>query len=270
MPRIAKYSERRRYIFRIAPLIVFLALVGLALWQPARIQPLAHAGTTDTAATNVQCARKRRIDVSAAFFIEREFQDTGFLIYRAYRAALGARPRYEQFRQDHNQIASNNNLPARRIAFLNSFVEQAGFQRLYPKSLSADEFVEELCASAGLESDAQQLLKDLMANGATRAEVLLRLIDLPEFADREYNGGFVLTQYFGYLRRDADPNGYEFWVKVLNNGKREVSNGIANGNFQGRDARAPYRAMVCAFLTSAEYQRRFGSLVTRDNRECER
>jgi hypothetical protein len=58
-------------------------------------------------------------------------------------------------------------------------------------------------------------------------------------------------QYFGYLRRDPDPGGYDFWLNILNN--REPNN---------------YRSMVCAFLTSGEMQDRFSTLRTRSNAEC--
>jgi hypothetical protein len=58
----------------------------------------------------------------------------------------------------------------------------------------------------------------------------------------EYNPAFVQMRYLGYLRRDPDPGGYDFWLNVLNN--RDPNN---------------YRGMVCAFLTSAEYQLRFGT-----------
>jgi len=61
----------------------------------------------------------------------------------------------------------------------------------------------------------------------------------------------VLMEYFGYLQRDADRAGYDFWLNVL------------SGREQG-----DYRGMVCAFVTSTEYQRRFSSVVTRNNREC--
>ena len=71
------------------------------------------------------------------------------------------------------------------------------------------------------------------------------------FAPAEYNNAFVLMQYFGYLRRNPDQGGYDFWLNVLNN---RVPNN--------------YRAMVCAFITSTEYQVRFGSLVTHANSEC--
>ena len=72
-----------------------------------------------------------------------------------------------------------------------------------------------------------------------------------EFKVREYNPAFVLMQYFGYLRRNPEQEGYDFWLNVLNN--REPN------NFQG---------MICSFLTSAEYQHRFGSTVTRTNADC--
>jgi hypothetical protein len=63
----------------------------------------------------------------------------------------------------------------------------------------------------------------------------------------------VQMEYFGYLRRDTDADGYRFWLDVLNN--RDAGN---------------YRGMVCSFLTSTEYQRRFGTVVTRSNSECGR
>jgi hypothetical protein len=76
------------------------------------------------------------------------------------------------------------------------------------------------------------------------------VIELPAFKAREYNPAFVLAQYYGYLRRDPEPGGFAFWLDVLN---REPGN---------------YRGMVCSFITSAEYQQRFGSIITHTNKEC--
>ena len=64
---------------------------------------------------------------------------------------------------------------------------------------------------------------------------------------------FVLMQYFGYLRRDPDAGGYDFWLNVLNN-----------------QAAGDYRGMVCAFVTATEYQRRFGIPVRHSNADCNR
>jgi hypothetical protein len=76
-------------------------------------------------------------------------------------------------------------------------------------------------------------------------------VDDAAFTQAEYNRAFVLTQYFGYLRRDPDQGGFRFWLDVLNN--------RVPGN---------YRAMVCVFLSSREYQERFSSVVTRSDAYC--
>ncbi len=94
----------------------------------------------------------------------------------------------------------------------------------------------------------------MTTSGKTRAQVLLAVIEISEFKTREYNPSFVLMEYFGYLRRDPDQGGYDFWLNVLSNKLPNDPSG--------------YRAMVCAFITSAEYQMRFGTSITRTNRDC--
>jgi hypothetical protein len=81
--------------------------------------------------------------------------------------------------------------------------------------------------------------------------VLRNLVESSVFKQSQYNAAFVLTQYFGYLGRNPDPTGYDFWLGVLNDGDRNN-----------------YRGMVCSFITSVEYQRRFSPVVTRSNTEC--
>jgi hypothetical protein len=90
------------------------------------------------------------------------------------------------------------------------------------------------------ERDA--LVAALNAATMTRAEVLRRVAENSEFSRREFNPAFVLMQYFGYLRRDPDPSGYQFWLTKLN-------------QFNGDFTRAE---MVKAFITSTEYRSRFG------------
>ncbi len=54
--------------------------------------------------------------------------------------------------------------------------------------------------------------------------------------------------------RDSDIGGFLFWLAQVNNAPlRDV---------------AKQHAMVCSFVTSAEYQLRFGLSVTRSNRDC--
>ena len=120
--------------------------------------------------------------------------------------------------------------------------------------MNAMQFVNSLYDSAGLmnnPTERQQAIDALINGSKTRAQVLLDLTEIPEFKQREYNPAFVQMQYFGYLRRDPELGGFNFWLDVLNN--REPDN---------------YRGMICAFITSEEYQLRFSSVVTRANRDC--
>ena len=72
--------------------------------------------------------------------------------------------------------------------------------------------------------------------------------------DAEYNRSFVLGEYFGYLRRNPDIAGFVFWLNQVNSGPlRDVTK---------------QSAMVCSFITSAEYQQRFSSIVSHNNSEC--
>jgi len=85
----------------------------------------------------------------------------------------------------------------------------------------------------------------------SRALVLSAIVADPTFSQAQFNQAFVLVEYFGYLQRNPDPGGYDFWLNVINN--REIGN---------------YRGMVCAFITSTEYQQRFSSVISHSNGEC--
>ncbi len=61
------------------------------------------------------------------------------------------------------------------------------------------------------------------------------------FASAKFNEAFVMMEYFGYLRRDPDESGYQFWLTKLN-------------QFGGDFERAE---MVKAFIVSGEYRARF-------------
>lgn len=202
---------------------------------------------------NDACIKAQRITVSAAFFIEQEFQDTGSFVYRFYKASYGRRPSNAEFVADRALVIGGANLEAKKQAFADDWVGRAAFQQVYPTTQTAGQFVNKLFDTAGLTpftSERQQLMADMQA-GKTRARVLRDVIEIPAFKTREYNPSFVLMQYFGYLRRNPDQGGYDFWLNVLDN-------------------RAPnnYRGMVCAFITSREYQERFGPQLRRTNADC--
>ncbi|PYS40353.1 MAG: hypothetical protein DMF71_13455, partial [Acidobacteria bacterium] len=94
---------------------------------------------------------------------------------------------------------------------------------------------------------ATQAFRDSLVNGLTaatetRATVLRKIAEPPFVAATEFNNAFVLMQYYGYLRRDADNAGFAFWLNKLNS---------FGGNFVNAE-------MVKAFITSSEYRQRFG------------
>jgi predicted outer membrane repeat protein len=205
------------------------------------------------------CTRARRIDVAAAFFIEQEAQQTGSFIYDVYSGALGRKPVFAEYAADRQQVVGGATLDAAKTAFAQSFVQRAEFTGKYQEALTADAFVDALIQSVqasgvDLTSERANLINAYNAGAdmtASRAAVVRTLADNPSFKQSQYNSAFVLTEYFAYLRRDIDQGGYDFWVNVLSNGEP--------GN---------YRGMVCSFITSTEYQRRFSGVVTRSNSDC--
>jgi hypothetical protein len=202
------------------------------------------------------CLNRKRRDVSAAFFIEQEFQETGFFVYRLQKASFGTQPGYQQFMTDRGSVQDGANLAASKQAFANAWVQRPGFIQTYPAAMTANEFVNKLYDTAGLQPFAQerQQQMDAMMNGKTRAEVLQDVIESQEFKMQEYNPSFVLMQYFGYLRRNPDQGGYQFWLGVLNTKLPSDASG--------------YHAMVCAFISSPEYQDRFSAIHTHNDAEC--
>lgn len=223
---------------------------GQAYWTNAITQCGADAA----------CIQRQRIGVSAAFFIEQEFQQTGFYVYRIFKSSLGRRPSYVEFMTDRSRLAVSGNLDAEKIAYTQEFVQRGEFIGKYPTSLDGPGFVDALIttvqnnSSVNLTPRRSELITEYSAGADqtdSRAQVLRKLIEYDEFKNAEYNSAFVLAQYFGYLRREPDNNGYNFWLNVLNNG-------VQNN----------YRAMVCAFITSNEYQDRFGVAHTHSNAEC--
>jgi Tol biopolymer transport system component/N-acetylneuraminic acid mutarotase len=237
--------------------------------------------------SDVQCLRNKRVDVSNAFFYEQEFQQSAGYVLRLYRAAYGNNqpfpnphpdpnfpneekkmPSYVVFGADRARVTGGASLAQKQIDFASLFVQRIEFLNKYPASLAtADQFVDAVLAT--LQTDLGVNLSGQRANlinvyntQGGRSAVMYRLSDdnaagpiaNQPFIDAEYNRSFVLSQYFGYLRRNPDIPGFLFWLGQVNS--------------------APLRnvpkqhAMVCSFITSSEFQYRFYYLVSRNNNEC--
>jgi hypothetical protein len=242
------------------------------------------AGQITGCGSDQVCIRSRRVGVSNAFFYEQEFQQTGAYVYRLYRAAFGnnqpfpnpdtgnlteARklPAYAVFVRDRARVVGGSNLAQSQLDLANSFVLRPEFLSVYAPGLSGPSFVDailaRITADSGVSLTSQRTALINLFNQGGRGAVLYRLADdnlqtnpinNRAFIDAEYNRSFVYTQYAGYLRRDADTGGFLFWLGQVNGFP------IRNASIQS--------TMVCAFITSNEYQQRFSPIVTRSNSEC--
>ncbi|HEX7317620.1 MAG TPA: Calx-beta domain-containing protein [Pyrinomonadaceae bacterium] len=224
--------------------------------------------------TNQQCREVKRVNVSAAFFISIEFQNTGYLVYRFYKTAYGDATspnvegsvpsvRLREFLIDTQQIGQGvqvnvgdweEQLRVNKEAYALDFVRRQRFLTAFPATMTADEFVARLDQNAGqvLSPDEKaQLVASLgstPADASKRAVVLRQLAENASLRQREFNRAFVLMEYFGYLRRnpddapDTDFRGWKFWLDKLNE---------FNGDFIQAE-------MVKAFINSVEYRQRFG------------
>jgi Tol biopolymer transport system component len=183
-----------------------------------------------------------RITVSAAFFGSPEFQQRGAFAMRFYIAAFGRLPTYREFLRDMSALggATSAEALANRARFPDDFVQRDAFHAIYD-SLSNAAYVDRLIANAGVSlPNRNQLVADLDAGTKTRAQVLREVVDTTQFVQAAFNRTFVLAEYFGYLRRDPEPAGFNAWLNYLN----------ANPN--------DFRTMVRGFVDSIEYRARFG------------
>ena len=236
---------------------------GLAFW----------ANQVTSCGSDQGCIEVKRINVSAAFFLSIEFQETGYLVYRMYKAAYGNLPgapvpvRFQEFMPDAQQVALGvqvgignwqAQLESNKVAFALAFVSRDRFTTALPTTMTPTQFVDALYANAVVVPDAAERTSVINEFGgagnttdtAARGRALRRVAENSLLNQQETNRAFVLMQYFGYLRRNPndapeaglDFAGYNFWLDKLNQ---------FNGNFINAE-------MVKAFISSGEYRQRFG------------
>jgi hypothetical protein len=221
----------------------------------------------ESCGTDTQCREVKRINVSAAFFLSTEFQETGYYVYRFYKAALPANsarpeglPRYSEFLSDSQEVSKNvivlqngwqQQLEQNKGDYASRFVLRPDFVSLYPNSMTPAQYVDALNARAGgplSQAERDGLVTGLTGGSETRATVLRKIVEDDDFKAQQFDRAFVLMQYIGYLRRSPDAipdtnlDGYNFWLNKLNS---------FHGNFVQAE-------MVKAFIISGEYRNRFG------------
>ena len=228
---------------------------GLAFWT----NEITSCGA------DAACLDHKRQHVSAAFFLSPEFQETGFYVVRAQRVAFGRRSAESATRMSRAAFAADSQqvgqgfvdgqpgsgavLEQNKQAYAAQVVGGAEFVANFPTSLSAAEYVAALSAKAGVAltaAETQAAVDAFAAAGggtAGRVAAFRRVTDSSSVREAEFRAAFVLMQYFGYLRRDPDQSGYEFWLTKLNN---------HGGDYIAAE-------MIRSFLASEEYRQRFGT-----------
>jgi hypothetical protein len=226
--------------------------------------------------TEALCVDRKRENTSAAFFMSPEFQNMGYFVLRVYRGSLGRMPFFggtgtanDEFTRDAATIGQgivvNNQLApdvinANKQTFVNAFVTRDDFRAIYD-GLNNTQYVDKLFQTTGVTpsaADRQALIDGLNGGTLTRAQVLFNVVDGTTtglggvltfnttygqaFYNNLFNQAFVQMEYFGYLLRDPDPDGYNFWLGKL--------------NFFGDWVKAE---MVKSFIKSPEYRSRFGA-----------
>ena len=74
----------------------------------------------------------------------------------------------------------------------------------------------------------------------TPTEALRKEAEMLLSKEEQYNSAFVTLCYFNYLKRDPDPQGYDYWLQTL----KENSNDLS--------------AVITGFIASSEYRSQFG------------
>lgn len=222
---------------------------GLAFWTNQITACGADAACIDAA----------RANVSAAFYLSIEFQQTGYLLYLLQKESYGTMPTYATYMRDLQEVSRGvvvsapgwqQKLADNQQQFAERWVNRPEFKAKFD-TMSNTDYVSALYAGAGIvapQTESDALIARLDNANESRATALLEVAANAAFRQQEQNSAFVLMEYFGYLRRDpnaspdTDLSGYNFWLNKLNQ---------FGGNYLDAE-------MVRAFIISTEYRQRFG------------
>ncbi len=209
------------------------------------------SGQISSCGSDTGCVERKRINVSAAYFLSIEFQETGGLVDGLYRASYERQPAFAEFMPDAGSISQNvvvgkagweQQLSANKRAFIDAWIQRPAFAQEYG-GLSDAAYVDRLISHTGVSftSNERDALVNALRDGQSRSQVLQQIVEDGRFVSLKRNRAFVMMQYFGYLRRNPDQAGYNFWLGKLDQ---------FGGNFEQAE-------MVKAFIVSGEYRARF-------------
>ncbi|MCA1643331.1 MAG: DUF4214 domain-containing protein [Acidobacteria bacterium] len=230
---------------------------GFAAWK-GTLDNCPDPFNSNPASPSANCDR---VSVSTKFFRSREFELKGRYVFNFYKVSFGRLPHYSEIIPDMASLTAVDDAGffARKAAFTDSFVQRQEFRNLYD-ALSNQQFVDALMGRYSLQQlttpnpatpdntadkimlTRGELVSRLNLGTLTRAQTLRAVAGSDEVGAAEANSSFVAMQYFGYLRRDPEPQGYADWLRTINANPSDI------------------RSMVNGFMNSDEYRLRFGHL----------
>lgn len=180
-----------------------------------------------------------RAQVTYEYFRSYEFQNNGAYLGRLYAGILFRRAEYEGFMFWLNELNSGRRT---KLEILEAFIVSPEFQEKFGGNLTNQEFVRRLYLNI-LEREPDQAGSDfwtatLDSGEMTRPEVAFQFIESPEFIAKTENNIFVQLEYMGLLRREAEDDGFDFWVSQFEQGRSKLD-------------------LIQGFIFSEEYRLRF-------------
>ncbi len=177
-------------------------------------------GNINNCTPKPSCTDAQRINTSAAYFLSIEFQQTGYLVERLYKAAYGDGSgastlgsthtisvpvvRFSEFLPDTKTIGQGvivnvgdwqQQLENNKLAFTNAFVQRSRFTTAFPTTLSPAAFVDALNTNAGnvLSSSDRSAIIALFgsatdtSNTTARAQAVRQVAENQNLSSNEFN-----------------------------------------------------------------------------------
>jgi uncharacterized delta-60 repeat protein len=185
-----------------------------------------------------------RTDTAFRFFGSDEFRERGYFVYLFYHAGLGRRPTYTEWIMDVSKLNGPKTVSeqeASKAQFVDEFMSRQEFMNFYNGSQTGQTFVDALVQKSGIApASRQQLIDNYQTVG--RAATLRAFLETPEVQATFMDRAFISMLYYGFLRRDAEAGGFDFWMQKLESTNHDN------------------RFLIGGFLQSDEYRFRFAQL----------
>ena len=161
-----------------------------------------------------------------------QFRPWSQTVYRLHVATFGELPRYQEFVPEVELIGQNvfigfddqeSKLAGNLLKFAEAWTERPKFRAAY-NAVGNDRYVETLLNNAGIDLEPTEragFVDKLNRGELSRPAVLLEIVNMKPFIEKQQARSLVLLHYFAYLRRNPDDppdnnwKGFSYWVKQV-------------------------------------------------------